>query len=280
MNTRWDTIIEPKRSLLDLRLSDVWKYRDLLVLFVKRDISVIYKQTILGPLWFLLQPLLTTAVFVLVFGNIAKLPSDGLPPTLFYMAGIVLWNYFSDCFLLNSETFTLNAEVFGKVYFPRIIKPLSIIVSSALKFLIQLGLFTAILGYFAFSGTPIGLQMQLMLVPLLVILMAITGLGFGLITSALTTKYRDLKFLIQFGIQLAMYATPVIYPMSMLSEKMQRIVWFNPLAHIIEAFKYSIFGTGMWSPSGLLYSGVFAIGVLFIGLVVFNRTERQFMDVV
>ncbi|MEX0635288.1 MAG: ABC transporter permease, partial [Ferruginibacter sp.] len=255
-------------------------YFDLLWLFVKRDIVVNYKQTILGPLWFFIQPILTTFIFVIVFGNIAGLSTDGIPQPLFYMAGIVIWNFFADCFTKTSDTFTANAEVFGKVYYPRLITPLSIVISNGLKFLIQFGLFLGLFIYFTIKGAPMEPNWTLVLLPVLMVMMALFGLGFGLIFSSLTTKYRDLKFLIQFGVQLAMYATPVIYPMSEIPSKYHIYMAANPLSHILEGFKYMFFGQGMISMVGLLYSFVFMCVLLFVGTIIFNRTERTFMDTV
>lgn len=278
--SNWDNIIEPRKGLLDLRIGELTHYFDLLVLFVKRDIVVIYKQTILGPLWFFIQPILTTLIFVVVFGNIAGLSTDGIPQPLFYMAGIVIWNFFADCFTKTSDTFTSNANVFGKVYFPRLITPLSIVISNGLKFLIQFGLFLGLYVYFLLTDAPMEPNWTLALLPLLILMMALFGLGFGLIFSSLTTKYKDLKFLIQFGVQLAMYATPVIYPMSEIPEKYHLYMAANPLSHILEGFKYMFFGQGSISMVGLLYSFVFMCVLLLVGTIIFNRTERTFMDTV
>jgi lipopolysaccharide transport system permease protein len=277
---QWDHIIKPKGHLFDLKMREVLRYKDLLMLFVKRDIVVNYKQTILGPLWFFIQPILTTIIFVVVFGNIAGLSTDEIPQPLFYLAGIVIWNYFSECFTKTSNIFSQNAQVFGKVYFPRLITPLSLVISNGLKFLIQLGLFLALYAYFFLKGTPLGPNWTLVFLPVLILLMALLGLGFGLIFSSLTTKYKDLNFLIQFGVQLLMYATPVIYPMSSIPEKYQVYIAANPLSHVVEGFKYMFFGQGTISLGGLLYTGVFTLVVLLLGIVVFNRTERSFMDTV
>jgi lipopolysaccharide transport system permease protein len=279
-NTPYDNIIQPRKGLLDLRLKELIRYSDLLVLFVKRDIVVTYKQTILGPLWFFIQPILTTIIFVVVFGNIAGLSTDGIPQPLFYLAGIVIWNFFADCFTKTADTFSSNAEVFGKVYFPRLITPLSIVISNGIKFLIQFGLFLALYVYFLVIGTPIEANWTLALLPFLIIMMGLFGLGFGLIFSSLTTKYKDLKFLIQFGVQLAMYATPVIYPMSEIPEKYHVYMAANPLSHILEAFKFMFFGEGTISLLGLAYSFTFMVALLFLGTVIFNRTEKTFMDTV
>jgi lipopolysaccharide transport system permease protein len=277
---KWDIILQPKRNLLDLNLKSLWRYRDLLLLFVKRDIIIIYKQTILGPLWFFIQPIMTTIIYIFVFGNIAKLPTDGLPQPIFYLSGIIMWNYFSECFLRTSDTFTQNAGVFGKVYFPRLITPISLLISNVLKFLIQFALFLAFCAYYWFTGLELNIQTELFIFPLLVLLLALTGVGFGLIFSSLTTKYKDLKFLIAFGVQLIMYATPVIYPMGTLPTNIQSVLWWNPLTHIIEAFKFVFLGAGSFDILGLSYSLFFASTVLFFGIVIFNKTEKSFMDTV
>jgi lipopolysaccharide transport system permease protein len=280
MKENWDNIIQPQNSLIDLKLGEIIRYKDLLWMFVKRDIVVNYKQTILGPLWFFIQPILTTIVFVVVFGNIAGIPTDGIPQPLFYMAGIVIWNFFAECFNKTSNTFTANASIFGKVYFPRLITPLSIVISNGLKFLIQFSLFLALYIYFILRGTPIMPNTSLIFLPLLLLLMAGLGMGFGLIFSSLTTKYKDLNFLIQFGVQLLMYATPVIYPVSELPEKYRMHIQLNPLTHIVEGFKYMFFGEGIISYYGLLYSLIFTVVLLLLGIVIFNKTEKTFMDTV
>lgn len=279
-NFQWDNIILPKSNVLSINLKELWKFRDLLFLFVKRDIIVNYKQTILGPLWFFIQPVLTTVVFVVVFGNIAALSTDGIPQPLFYLSGIIIWNYFSDCFIKTSNTFSDNSYIFGKVYFPRLITPLSIIISNGLKFLIQLGLFLAVYIYYYLKTDALSPSNTLILLPLLVLIMALFGFGFGLIFSSLTAKYKDLKFLIQFGVQLMMYATPIIYPLSTIPEKFQYYMWFNPFSHIIEVFKNMFFGTGVINYSGLIYAFTLAIVLCFLGIIVFNKTEKTFMDTV
>ena len=279
-NEDWDVILKPKRKLLDLNLKSLWRYRDLLFLFVKRDIIIIYKQTILGPLWFFIQPVMTTIIYIFVFGNIAKLPTDGLPQPIFYLSGIIMWNYFSECFIRTSDTFTQNAGVFGKVYFPRLITPISLLISNVLKFLIQFALFFVFFIYYWSSGIDINIQPEIVIFPVLILLLALTGVGFGLIFSSLTTKYKDLKFLIAFGVQLIMYATPVIYPMSTLPSNIQSILWWNPLTHIIEAFKFAFLGAGSFDVNGLIYSIFFALVILFFGIIIFNKTEKSFMDTV
>lgn len=280
MKEQWDKIIKPNRNLLALNLKSLWQYKDLLFLFVKRDIIIIYKQTILGPLWFFIQPVMTTIIYIFVFGNIAKLPTDGLPQPIFYLSGIIMWNYFSECFIRTSDTFTQNAGVFGKVYFPRLITPISLLISNVLKFLIQFALFFAFCIYYWSSGLDVNIQPEIVIFPVLILLLALTGVGFGLIFSSLTTKYKDLKFLIAFGVQLIMYATPVIYPMSTLPSNIQSILWWNPLTHIIEAFKFAFLGAGSFDVNGLIYSTFFALIILFFGIIIFNKTEKSFMDTV
>ena len=262
-NEDWDLIIRPKRHLLDVNLRELWDYRDLLMMFVKRDIVTIYKQTVLGPIWFFIQPIMTMLVYVVIFGNIAKIGTDGIPKPLFYLSGIIMWNYFAEAFNKTSTTFMTNAAIFGKVYFPRLIVPLSLVVSGLLKFFIQFGLFLAVYVYFWVTRDDIHPNAWILAGPYLLLLMAALGLGFGIIFSSLTTKYRDLTFLITFGIQLAMYATPIIYPMSELSDRMRSVLWWNPIAHIVETFKYSFLGAGEASITGLANTTVFAI-ILFI----------------
>jgi lipopolysaccharide transport system permease protein len=269
-----------KRRMLDFRLNEIWHYRDLLVIFIKRDITVTYKQTILGPLWFFIQPLLTTLMFMLVFGKIAGISTGGVPPILFYLGGLTVWNYFSESLRLTTDTFVKNAGLFGKIYFPRIISPVSVVASNIVKFGIQLFLFLAVFFYYYFSGTGIQPNLTLLLLPVYIFIIAILALGFGMIISAMTTKYRDLTFLIQFGVQLWMYATPVIYPISKIPEKYRGIIMANPVSYIVEAFKYGFTGSGMFSPGGLLYSFSFSIVLFFISLIVFNRVEKTFMDTV
>jgi lipopolysaccharide transport system permease protein len=272
--------ITPRKSLFDLKLDEIWHYRDLFVLLIKRDITVSYKQTVLGPLWFLIQPLLTTLMFLIIFGRVAGISTGGVPPVLFYLGGITVWNYFSECLRLTSDTFVKNAGLFGKVYFPRIITPLSIVSSNLVKFCIQFVLFLSVFFYYYFTNTTIKPDITLILLPVYIIILAILALGFGLIISSMTTKYRDLTFLVQFGIQLWMYATPVIYPISKIPEKYRLLIIANPVSSIVEAFKYGFTGSGTFSPGGIIYSGVFAIILFFIGIAIFNRTEKTFMDTV
>lgn len=276
----WSLIIKPKKRLLDLHLNDLWRSRDLIGLFVRRDFVAQFKQTILGPAWFVIQPLLTTLMFTIVFGNIAQLSTDGLPKILFYLSGNILWSYFSLCLTSTSDTFTANAHLFGKVYFPRLAVPISVIISNFMKFGLQFILFFGILSYYLLTGTAVELTWAVALIPLLLVLMAGLSLGMGIIISSMTTKYRDLKFMLSFGVQLSMYATPVIYPMSSIPERWRAFIWFNPMTPIIETFRFGFLGTGSFSWLHLGYSAVVTFIVLFIGTVIFNRVEQTFMDTV
>lgn len=280
-NESWDLIIQPQRRLLDLRLRELWRYRDLVMLFVRRDFVAVYKQTILGPLWYLIQPLLTTITFTFIFGQVASLPTDGLPQFLFYMSGTVIWAYFADCLTKTSNTFVQNANLFGKVYFPRMAVPVSILLSNLIAFVIQFALFLIFIGFFVLRGTVITPNwLWVALSPLLVMMMAGLGLGFGIIISSLTTKYRDLRFLVQFGVQLLMYATPVIYPVSSIPERFQWIILANPMTPIVEAFRSAFLGAGTVDVGHLAYSFGFMLVVVFLGSVIFNRVEQTFMDTV
>ena len=279
----WDFSIEPHGSLFSLKLREVWRYRDLLRMYVKRDIVTYYKQTVLGPLWFFIQPALTTAMFMLVFGGIAGISTDGLPQPLFYMAGLLCWNYFADCLNRCSDTFVANQDVFGKVYFPRLVVPLSITLSNMVKMGVQALLFALIYLYYIIMGHGCAINAHALLLPLLVLMLAGLGLGFGLLITSITTKYRDLKFLISFGVQLWMYATPVIYPLSTLAKSHPDYVWLlqaNPMTSIIETFKFAFLGSGMFSWASLAYSLAFTVAVILLGTIVFNKVERNFIDVV
>ncbi|MFY0592622.1 ABC transporter permease [Roseivirga sp.] len=277
----WDTIIEPKSALFDLKIKELRQYKDLLFLFVRRDLVAQYKQTILGPIWYFVQPILTTLTYVLIFGNVAGLSTDGLPKMLFYLAGVTSWRYFSDSLTKTSETFTKNAQIFGKVYFPRAIMPISVTITNLVTYGIQLLLFFAVYAYFILAeGFELSIQNELYLFPLLVFIMMLLGLGFGFILSALTTKYRDLKFLITFGVQLLMYGTPVIYPLSSIPEKYKIFIMANPMSSVIETFRYMFLGAGSIDYGQLGYSAAFGILIFIIGLVIFNRTEKNFMDTV
>lgn len=280
----WDLVIKGHTSLFDVKFKDLWQYRDLLFLFVKRDFVSFYKQTILGPLWFFIQPIFTTIVFSFVFGNLAGISTDGIPKFLFYLSGITAWNYFSDCLTKTSTVFRDNANIFGKVYFPRLIMPLSIVVSNLVRFGVQLLLMICMMVYFYFyptEGMSFKVTTGLFLFPILVLLMALLGLGLGLIITAMTTKYRDLTFLVTFGVQLLMYGTTVIYPLSYAREKGYGwIVELNPMTRIIEAFRYAFLGTGDFTAFTLLKSALVTLLILFIGIVIFNKTEKNFVDTI
>ena len=276
----WDLVIDGSSSLFDLKFKDLWHYRDLLVMFVKRDIVSFYKQTILGPLWFFIQPLFTTIVFTFVFGRLAGISTDGLPQPLFYLAGITAWNYFAECLTKTSTVFKDNAAIFGKVYFPRLIMPLSIVASNLVRFGVQMILFLGMMAYYAWQGAAFTPTWALLMFPVLVLMMALLGLGLGLIITAMTTKYRDLAFLITFGVQLLMYATTVIYPLSAAPIKYKHIIELNPMTGIIEAFRYSFLGKGEFSAWSVGYSAIITLIVLILGIVIFNKTEKTFVDTV
>lgn len=277
----WLFEITPRKNLFDLNVKEIWRYRDLLWLFVKRDIVTVYKQTVLGPLWFFIQPIMTTIVFLVVFGKIANIPTDGIPQILFYLSGIVAWNYFAECFNLTADTFKKNEAIFSKVYFPRIVMPLSVVVSNLGKFFIQLGLFLLAFFYFLlFTESQISPNAYLLLFPLLVLIMGGLGLSAGLIISSMTTKYRDLTFLVKFGVSLLMYATPVVYPLSEISPKYRWIAELNPLTSVFEAFKYGFLGAGTFSWGTLAYSMGVTVVLLIFGALIFNRTEKTFIDTV
>lgn len=280
MEKNWTSIIRPNKKLVSLNLSEVWKYKDLIWLFVQRDFKTRYKQTVLGPLWFIIQPLFTTIVQTFVFGNIAGLPTDGVPEFLFYMAGNVPWLYFSTCLQSTSNTFIANSGVFGKVYFPRLTVPIATVISSIINFLIQFLMFLGFTLYFFFRGSNIHITWVAALTPLFVLEMALLGMGFGIIISSLTTKYRDLQVLVSFGVSLWMYATPVIYSSSSLSPKMYNIIMLNPMSPIVELMRYGWLGSGTtpWVYWGL--SWIVTIVVLFMGIVLFNKVEKTFMDTV
>ncbi len=280
-NEQWSLVVKPQSSIFDINLSEIWHYRDLLLLFVKRDIVSVYKQTILGPLWFFIQPVLTALTFSIVFGNMAGLSTDGKPAFLFYLAGITCWNYFADCLNQTSNTFVNNAAIFGKVYFPRLITPLSIIISSLIRFLIQFALFVGVFFYNWFNGEMLQPNWMICLLPVLILLMGLMGLALGITISSFTTKYRDLRFLITFAVQLMMYATPVILPLSEFKGTMFLIVKYNPMTPIVETFKAAFLGTpASYELSGLLYSGGFTIVCLTIAIMIFNKVEKSFMDTV
>lgn len=279
----WDIELTPDNNILDLKLKDVWHYRDLLFLLVRRDFVSFYKQTILGPLWFFIQPLFTTVIYTFVFGNLANISTDELPQPLFYLAGITAWNYFADCLNKTSTVFATNASIFGKVYFPRLIIPLSIVVSNLIRFAVQMLLFIMMMVYYGMKGAPFHPNAYLLLFPLLLLLMAMLGLGMGMIISAMTTKYRDLTFLITFGIQLMMYLTTVIYPLSTVEQKYPKYKWvveYNPITSIIEAFRYGFLGKGTFTVLSLGITTLITTIILLAGIIVFNRVERNFIDTV
>jgi homopolymeric O-antigen transport system permease protein len=276
----WDLVIEPAKGWFALHLRELWRYRDLVGLFVRRDFVATYKQTILGPVWHIIQPLLTTLMFTVVFGKIAKLPTDNVPQFIFYMAGTTVWGYFAQCLTRTSGTFIANAGIFGKVYFPRLTVPLSVVISQLIAFAIQFGFFLAIYALFWARGAPIHPNWAVALLPLLLLMMAGLGLGFGIIISSMTTKYRDLQVLVQFGVQLWMYATPVIYPLSAAPEKYRWLVLINPMSSIVETFRYAFFSEGVFSWISLGYSAGFTVVLLLGGMALFNRVERTFMDTV
>ena len=281
--TKIHEIITPKKHLLDVNLKEIWSYRDLLFLFVRRDFVSVYKQTVLGPIWFFIQPLFTTLIFTLIFGRLASIPTDGLPQILFYMCGITCWNYFAECLNKTSNTFTMNAGIFGKVYFPRLVLPMSIVISNLFKFCIQFLLFGGFLIYYLNTGANINPNLHILLLPFFLILMAGLGLGFGIFISSLTTKYRDFQFLIMFGVQLFMYATPIVYPLSLAKEKLGTYSWIalaNPMTSIIEAMKYAFLGQGEFNWMYLGYSTIFMLILLFVGVITFNKVEQNFMDTV
>ncbi|MFO7868861.1 MAG: ABC transporter permease [Bacteroidales bacterium] len=272
--------ITPKKSLLAFNFKELWKYRDLLFLFVRRDFIAMYKQTILGPLWFFIQPIISSFVFYIIFNKVANIPTDGMPPYLFYLAGLTAWNYFSTCLNSTSNIFVTNASMFGKVYFPRLITPLSIVISNLIKFSMQFVVFMLFYAYFLYRGADISVTIYALLFPILLLLMAGLGLGLGLIISALTTKYRDLTFLVGFGVQLFMYATPVIYPLSEIPEEYHKYVMLNPMTGVVETFRLAFLGAGNMNWTALWYSIVVMVVLLFLGIIIFNRTEKNFMDTV
>lgn len=282
-NDPWLYEITPKRKLIDLNFKEIWRYRDLLILFVKRNIVTVYKQTILGPLWYFIQPVFTAITFTLVFNNIANIPTGTVPPFLFNLAGITAWNYFSQCLTGTSDTFRANAGLFGKVYFPRVIMPLSNVITNLFKFVIQLGVLLVTYLYVVWSGVEVSPNMNLLLLPVYVLMMALIGLGLGMIISAFTTKYRDLTVLVGFATSLLLYFSAVPYPLSEVQNKMPEYAWivqYNPLTHIIEGFRYMLLDTGTFTWFGFSYTLVTAVLLFLIGLIVFNRTEKNFIDTV
>ena len=279
----WDIEISPKSSLFDLRLKDTWHYRDLLLLLVRRDFVAFYKQTILGPIWFFLQPAITILIYTLVFNNLANIPTDSIPAPLFYLAGTIIWNYFSDCLIKTSTVFKDNSAILGKVYFPRLIMPLSIVLSNLVRFAVQFILFLVLIIYYWSKGFAIASNTVIFLFPLIILLIAALGLGLGMMISAVTTKYRDLAFVVAFGVPLLMYATTVIYPLSVAITKYPKYAWiikYNPITALIETFRYGFLGKGSFSWGLLSYSASITTAILLLGIIVFNKVERTFVDTV
>jgi len=279
----WDIEITPRNNLFDVKLADTWHYRDLLFLMVRRDFVSFYKQTILGPVWFFVQPVITIIFYTLIFGGLAKIPVDGIPKPLFYLAGTILWNYFSDCLIKTSTVFRDSASLMGKVYFPRLIMPLSIIASNLIRFGVQLILFAALLIYYSVQAGHISFNVYALLFPLLVMLIAAQGLGLGMIISAVTTKYRDLAFVVGFGVPLLMYSTTVIYPLSYVQARIPQYSWiikYNPITPIIECFRFGFFGRGDFSWALLSYCGVVTALLLLLGIIIFNKVEKTFVDTI
>jgi lipopolysaccharide transport system permease protein len=279
----WLFEITPKKSFFTLNLREIWRYRDLLFLFVKRDVVTVYKQTILGPLWYLIQPLLTAGTFTIMFNNLAGIETGAIPPFLFNLAGITIWNYFTSCLNETADTFKRNASIFGKVYFPRVIMPLSIVISNLLKLGIQLLIFIVFSIYFYLSGAPILVSWKLIFFPLLIVAMGMLGLGLGMLISSLVTKYRDFIFLVSFGVQLLMFISAVVYPMALIDDKIPNFSWivqYNPLAYCIETGRFLLFGTGTISVFGLIYTAIVAFLILVMGVFAFNKTEKNFIDTV
>jgi len=277
---QWTTVIKPKTALFDVDFKELIRYKDLWRMFIRRDIVTQYKQTVLGPLWFFVNPILTTTMYMIVFGRIAGISTDGLPQPLFYLSGVCLWNYFSTCLTKTASTFKDNQNIFGKVYFPRLIMPVSMVSSALITLSIQLGLFAIVYLYYLSGGVNVSPTVYILLLPLLIIMLAGLALGFGIIVSSMTTKYRDLSILFTFIVQLWMYATPIIYPLSVMSPKKQWIAALNPVTPIVETFKYAVMGQGVFNWGHLAYSFVFMCVVLGVGIVVFNKVQRSFMDTV
>lgn len=281
--SEWLFEITPKNKFFSLNLKEVWQYRDLLFLFVKRDVITVYKQTILGPLWYLIQPLFTSVTFTIIFNNVAGIDTGSVPPFLFNLAGITLWNYFAACLTGTSDTFKANAAIFGKVYFPRIITPLSVVISNLIKFGIQFLIFIAFYLFYYFSGSNLTINISLLFFPILIAFMGVLGLGLGMLISSLVTKYRDFTYLVSFGIQLLMYLSAVMYPMELIKKKLPEFGWlveYNPLAYIIETARYMLLDIGKISFLGLIYTLSITVAVFFIGLLFFNKTEKSFIDTV
>jgi lipopolysaccharide transport system permease protein len=280
IRSKYSSVVEARTGWFDIHLSELWRYRDLIMLFVRRDFVAIYKQTVLGPLWFLLQPLFSTVVFTIIFGKVARIPTDGLPPVLFYMAGIVTWNYFAACLTKTSDTFAANASIFGKVYFPRLTIPISVIITNLITFSIQFCLFLMLVLYYSLSGAEIRPNAMMLVMPVLLLQMAALGLGFGIVVSSLTTKYRDLTYVVGFGVQLWMYATPVVYPLSQIPQHWRWLYSLNPMVAVVETFRYAFLGEGMVDVGQYSIGVVMTLAVLTIGILLFSRIEKTFMDTV
>jgi len=277
---QWTTIIKPRSGWLELKIGELFHYRDLIMLFVKRDFVAIYKQTILGPIWFIIQPIFSTLAFTLIFGNVAKIPTDSIPHALFYLSGIICWNYFSSCLIKTSDTFIANSYIFGKVYFPRLTVPISIIITNLITFLIQFILFIGVFLYYYYTQPNIHPNVGIVFLPFLIMQIALLGLGFGIIISSLTTRYRDFNYLLGFGIQLWMYGTPIVYPLTEIPDKWKLLFILNPMTAIVETFRYSFIGKGGVSALYLIISVIMTIILLIIGLLLFSRVEKNFMDTV
>ena len=282
-NNTWLYTISAKRKLIDFNFKEIWRYRDLLVLFVRRDVVTVYKQTILGPLWYLIQPLFTALTFTLIFNKVANIETGTIPPFLFNLAGISVWNYFKSCLTATSSTFNNNAGIYSKVYFPRIISPISVVISNLIKFGIQLLIFIGFYIYYYTNGSEVSINKTLVFMPVLVFFMAMLSLGLGMIISSMVTKYRDIKYLLNFGIQLLMYTSAVMYPLGLMRKKLPQFAWlveYNPIAYFIEAGRYMLLSTGSLSYKGLAYSGLTTVIILLIGIIIFNKTEKSFIDTV
>jgi len=282
-DTEWLYTISAKRKLIDINFKEIWRYRDLLILFVKRDVVTVYKQTILGPLWYLIQPLFTALTFTLIFNKVANIETGTVPPFLFNLAGVSVWNYFKNCLTATSATFNSNAGIYSKVYFPRVISPLSVVISNLIKLAIQLSVFVGFYMYYYTNGAGISIDISILFFPVLIVLMALLSLGLGMIISSMVTKYRDLKYLLNFGIQLLMYISAVMYPLELMREKLPRFAWlveYNPIAYYIEATRYMLLSSGNLSVSGMSYATVVSVIIFLLGLIIFNRTEKRFIDTV
>ncbi|HZP66381.1 MAG TPA: ABC transporter permease [Rudaea sp.] len=276
----WDIEISARRPLFELDLTSLWRYRDLIAMFVQRDFVAFYKQTVLGPLWYVVQPLLTTSVFTLVFNRIANIPTDGLPPFLFYLTGLVLWNYFAACMTKTSDTFTANAGIFGKIYFPRLTVPVAVVITNLVTFAIQFLLVCAFLAFYSLRSVPVQVNGWLFVLPLLVLHVAALALGVGILLSSMTTRYRDMTFLVGFGAQLWLYATPIVYPLSQVPERWQWIMALNPMTPVVEIFRKALLGTGTVHASHILVSVCISVALLLLGLVMFSRIARTSTDTV